>query len=459
MQCEKFEKLDILIDNPSSWMWGYIGQIEEICKKYSKNIRIFKQALEIESGDIMFILGCDRIPKKELLEPHKHNIVIHESDLPLGKGWSSPGWQADDGFGEIHIAMFEASEELDIGDRYIKDVIILDGFELINEIRCKQACKSMQMIERYLSSYPLMTNKQIGESTFFPKRSAKDRGLDIERSIKEQFDKLRVCDNEQHPAHFFVDMGGAESKSLFSKFTKLRSEYVYMVYLDFDTKLFAKPSFVMDLSRSHFEPNELIREEFKDYFKNAFVAVKANMDCPHSKTIFLESCGFYFVDTEMILQHKEPKYIDSDVEVFEISDIGDLDIGAFDGVFSGSRFHLDANISNELADRLWIEYLENFQIDTNNKIFVARCDGVDVGYIGVHIFGGEATLFAVATRKEYQGKSIGSKMIQSIVGSLKSSMVTNVKTEVYTKNIAAVNFYIKNGFSKIAESRYVLHKY
>lgn len=213
MQCEKFEKLDILIDNPRSWMWEYIGQIEEICKKYSKNVRIFQNASEIENGDVMFILSCDRILKKELLGLHKNNIVIHESDLPKGRGWSPLSWQVENGLNEIPITMFEASEYLDAGDWYIKDVIILNGFELIDELRYKQASKTINMIDLYLWQSPVFANKQVGIESKFQKRKEENQEINIEKTIKDQFNKLRVCDNDRYPAHFYmIDKNGNRQK-------------------------------------------------------------------------------------------------------------------------------------------------------------------------------------------------------------------------------------------------------
>lgn len=209
----KFENIDILIDNPDSWMWKYIASIQEVCNRYSRVVRVFKNASEIRYGDIMFILGCDKILNKKLLQMHTSNVVVHESDLPYGKGWSPLSWQVESGLNEIPITMFEASNDLDAGDWYIKDVITLDGFELIDELRYKQADKTMKMIDLYLEQFPVFPNKQIGIETKFQKRKEENQEINIEKTIKEQFNKLRVCDNDRYPAHFFmVDKNGNRQK-------------------------------------------------------------------------------------------------------------------------------------------------------------------------------------------------------------------------------------------------------
>ncbi|MCG6553491.1 MAG: hypothetical protein L7F77_14305 [Candidatus Magnetominusculus sp. LBB02] len=205
MDEKKIIKIDILIDNPTSWFWDYAKPLGEILAKYSDNIEYYKNIRDIETGEILFLLSCDRIVKKTDLQKHRHNIVIHGSDLPQGKGWSPVSWQVESGENNIPITLFEASEGLDSGHWYIKDTIELTGYELIDEIRQKQAIKTLQMIDKYLSSYPAKANKQEGKETFFNKRTSENQKIDPTIPLSLQFNKLRVCDNERYPAHFVID--------------------------------------------------------------------------------------------------------------------------------------------------------------------------------------------------------------------------------------------------------------
>jgi methionyl-tRNA formyltransferase len=43
---------------------------------------------------------------------------------------------------------------------------------------------------------------QSGESSFYPKRSPADSMIDINKTIIEQFNLLRIVDNERYPAYF-----------------------------------------------------------------------------------------------------------------------------------------------------------------------------------------------------------------------------------------------------------------
>ena len=66
----------------------------------------------------------------------------------------------------------------------------LNGHELNQEIRNLQAKLTIKIIKLFLKntqkSY-YSKKKQQGKSTFFKKRSAKDSKLDINKSIKDQF--------------------------------------------------------------------------------------------------------------------------------------------------------------------------------------------------------------------------------------------------------------------------------
>ncbi|MBF0343318.1 MAG: methionyl-tRNA formyltransferase [Nitrospirae bacterium] len=197
-----FDSLSVLIDNHTSWIWLYIEDIKLTLFRYSHNINIFKNHQEIVDGDIMFILSCDKIIKQQGIQKHKHNIVIHESALPIGKGWSPLTWQVEEGKNEIPITLFEASTELDSGDIYLRDTIFLSGDELIAEIREKQIHKTIEMIDHYLRHYPMPSIQQDGHESFYPRRTIKDNELPVDKSISVLFNKMRVADNDRYPLHF-----------------------------------------------------------------------------------------------------------------------------------------------------------------------------------------------------------------------------------------------------------------
>jgi methionyl-tRNA formyltransferase len=199
---KKYLKISILVDNPKSWFNKYLDILFGLVQKYDPDYKFIRNMRYGGRGDVLFILSCDRILTEEQLTRHKNNIVIHASDLPKGRGWSPWTWQVESGENVIPLTLFEASAECDAGDYYIKDLVRLDGTELVDEIRDKIALKIINMVSKYLADYPMSGVPQRGKATHYRKRTSSDCEIDISKSIKSQFNKLRVVDNEKYPAYF-----------------------------------------------------------------------------------------------------------------------------------------------------------------------------------------------------------------------------------------------------------------
>ena len=106
----------------------------------------------------------------------------------------------------IPISLFEAVETVDARDVYMVDYIKLKGHELNDEIKHQQGIITIKMVKKYIDKYKLMVGvPQKGKETFYPRRKQKDNELNINKSILEQFNLLRVVDNKRYPAHFYVD--------------------------------------------------------------------------------------------------------------------------------------------------------------------------------------------------------------------------------------------------------------
>ena len=196
--------ITLFTDSSDSWIMPWLRRIHEITRPYH-DVRICQKKEEIPNGDFTFLLGCTRIIKKEYLERNKHNLVIHESALPKGKGWSPLSWQILEGMNTIPVTLFEADESLDAGSIYLRDFIQLNGDELLPEIKEKQGIKTVELVLRFLSLWPdLEPIPQIGESSFYAKRHHLSDKLDITKTIAEQFNHLRIVDNEQFPAWFEI---------------------------------------------------------------------------------------------------------------------------------------------------------------------------------------------------------------------------------------------------------------
>lgn len=198
----KFKKIAVLTSD--NWFVPYAQKLMNILNAIGYDTNLFLSHDEINRDfEVVFILSYFRIIGNDFLRNHKHNIVIHASDLPNGRGWAPLFWQILEKKNMIPITLFEANENADDGDFYIKDYISLEGHELNDEIRDKQAEKTFELCLKFLNEYDaLVPIKQTGTITYYGKRTPKDSELDINKSIKEQFNLLRIVNNDEYPAFF-----------------------------------------------------------------------------------------------------------------------------------------------------------------------------------------------------------------------------------------------------------------
>lgn len=197
--------ITIFVDSMDSWIIPWAKKIREILSRYH-HTDICHNKDDIREGDFNFLLGCTGLLEKKHLDLNTHNLVIHESSLPQGKGWSPLSWQVLEGKNEIPVILFEAAEELDAGQIYLRETISLEGNELLPEIKIKQGLKTMELVFQFLETFPeIMPSPQKGTGTFYPKRTHEDDKLDIHQSIAQQFNHLRIMDNEKHPAWFEIN--------------------------------------------------------------------------------------------------------------------------------------------------------------------------------------------------------------------------------------------------------------
>jgi methionyl-tRNA formyltransferase len=199
-------KISILVDK-DSWMVSYARSLMSILKGKKNTVKLYWNHEKIPRGECLVILSYEKVIPKNILSKNKRNLVVHESALPKGKGWSPLTWQILEGKNNIPITLFEATEMVDSGDIYFQDLMKFEGYELIDELRGKQGKKTIELVVKFFDEYPnIRAKKQEGEGSFYPRRKSEDSKLDINKSLKELFGKLRVVDNERYPA-FFKYMG------------------------------------------------------------------------------------------------------------------------------------------------------------------------------------------------------------------------------------------------------------
>lgn len=194
-----------IVTDATSWVNAYIPELIERLVKRGYKVKWLHDVNLIEQGDVVFFLGCGQIVPSNILEKNKHNLVVHESNLPQGKGWSPLTWQILERKNDIPIVLFEAAEKVDSGVIYLKETMHFTGTELVEELRVIQANATFKLCLEFIDNYPDIIDKAVNqerESSYYRRRTPEDSRLDPDKTIREQFNLLRVVDNERYPAFF-----------------------------------------------------------------------------------------------------------------------------------------------------------------------------------------------------------------------------------------------------------------
>lgn len=192
----------VLVDNPS-WILPYAEALTAIAAERGARAQLFRAASDLPGGDILFMIGCTKLVPQSVLEKYTYPLVVHESALPAGRGFSPVQWQILEGAAEIPVCLIRAVAEADCGEVYLRDSFHLNGTELNDEWRSMQGEATLRICSAFLDADPSPeAEQQIGEASIYPRRRAQDSQLDPEKSIADQFDLLRVVDNLNYPAFF-----------------------------------------------------------------------------------------------------------------------------------------------------------------------------------------------------------------------------------------------------------------
>jgi len=179
-------------------------------KKKSKKFNFvtsYKKLLK--NFDILIILSYYKIIPEKYLKFSKNNLVVHESDLPKGKGFSPLYWQILNKKTKIIFSLFEATREMDAGKIYLKKEFYFPKHILFEEIKELQFKYAIELISWYLKKKKnnifINPSKQRGKNSFYRQRFAKDSQVNIKKSILEQINKFRIANNSDYPVFFIYN--------------------------------------------------------------------------------------------------------------------------------------------------------------------------------------------------------------------------------------------------------------
>ena len=198
-------KVTFLLDKKNLWFEKQLRNYK--FKNRNKYVfSISKDYRKIKKQNIVFPISYTRILPKKFLTNHEYVLIPHPSKLPKDKGFAPIQNQILKKERKIFISLIKAVEKVDEGPICIQNYFDIDKTDLSIDIRRKQGKAYLKIIEDFLNIYPKVNFKaQIGKGNFNKKRTPNDSEINANKSIKAQFDKIRICDNEAYPAFFFLN--------------------------------------------------------------------------------------------------------------------------------------------------------------------------------------------------------------------------------------------------------------
>ncbi len=177
---------------------------------------------------------------------------------------------------------------------------------------------------------------------------------------------------------------------------------------------------------------------------------------------------FYVVDVNVTLEIDQPttarkQKINAEIVISEIQkEQHDRVLQIAANCFRYSRFHLDPNISNAIANRIkhnWV--LSTLQGQRGDKLFVALIKGQPVGFLAALASSQNGknirSIDLIGVDESFQGRGVGKALVNYFIHHYQSQCdFLRVGTQI--ANIPSVRFYQSLGFSMVATD-YVLHRH
>jgi methionyl-tRNA formyltransferase len=163
---------------------------------------------DLIGGDFLFLVSCSEIVSEKIIKKFKYSFILHASDLPEGRGWSPHIWNILEGKNTLTVCLLSPSPNVDRGDIWLKKQISFEGHELFDEINNKLFKAELELMSQILNIVEDLSPsiQKENQSNYYPKRTPEDSRLDLNKTLKEQFNLLRIADKDRYPA-FFEYMG------------------------------------------------------------------------------------------------------------------------------------------------------------------------------------------------------------------------------------------------------------
>ena len=197
-------KISVLCSDPRHPVVASLHDWVRTMKADGHSVSVLHEKDSLQGGDFLFLVSCSEVMQAADLAAFQHALVLHASDLPQGRGWSPHVWTVIEGGNEITVSLLEATTPVDSGRVWARKRFSLEGHELLPEINRKLFTAEIELMSDAVhDAETIQPAAQAGDpGAYRRRRTPEDSRLDPAKSIAEQFDLLRVVDNERYPAFF-----------------------------------------------------------------------------------------------------------------------------------------------------------------------------------------------------------------------------------------------------------------
>ena len=77
-----------LLSDRASWLNRYLPELIQALWQRGHAVRWIHHPAQLAAGDVCLLLSCGRLLSADQLALHRHTLVVHESALPQGPGWT-----------------------------------------------------------------------------------------------------------------------------------------------------------------------------------------------------------------------------------------------------------------------------------------------------------------------------------------------------------------------------------
>ena len=139
-----------VLTSKNSWLFENKVLIKKGNKIWNK-VNIITDYKKINKKyDAVVMLSYYKILPDKFLNICKYNFVVHESDLPKGRGFSPLYKQIQIGKKKITFSLFECSKKMDQGKIYLKKNYYFKKTLIYDEIKVKQIECAKNLIETFI---------------------------------------------------------------------------------------------------------------------------------------------------------------------------------------------------------------------------------------------------------------------------------------------------------------------